>query len=133
MVETAIVIGVCLMFLLAIFEYGRFVMIKQLVENSAREGARQAVASPGSVTTAQVQTTVQNALAGQTLQNLNIQVYLADTSTGASLGDWTTASFGQGIAVKVTATFYPMLPTLGFLPNGVNLKATCIMRSEANY
>jgi Flp pilus assembly protein TadG len=129
----AIVIGACLLFLLAIFEYGRFVMIKQLAENAAREGARQAVANSGSQTTAQIQATVQNALVGQTLQNLDVDVYLTDPSTGANLGDWTTADFGQAIAVQLTATYYPILPTFGFLRNGVNIKATCVMRSEANY
>ena len=29
LVETAVVIGACLIFMLAIFEYGRFVMIRQ--------------------------------------------------------------------------------------------------------
>jgi Flp pilus assembly protein TadG len=132
LVETGIVIGVCLIFMLAIFEYGRFVMVKQLVENAAREGTRQAIVNPGSGTTAAIQATVTNYLAGQPLQGLSIQVYKADPATGANLGDWRTAKFGEGIAVQVSGGYTPMLPTFGFLPATVNLRATSLMRSEAN-
>ena len=40
LVETAIVISVCLLFLFGIVEYGRFLMIQHLINNAAREGAR---------------------------------------------------------------------------------------------
>jgi Flp pilus assembly protein TadG len=132
LVETAICIFACILFLLAIFEYGRFVMTEQLLANAAREGARQAVVSTNSATTATIQNTVTTYLGGQQLQNLNIQVYKADPSTGANLGDWTTAGFGQGIAVQATANYTPILPTFGFLPNPVSVQATALMRSEAN-
>jgi Flp pilus assembly protein TadG len=44
LVETAMVISIFLMVLFGIFEYGRFVMTRGLMENAAREGARWAVA-----------------------------------------------------------------------------------------
>jgi Flp pilus assembly protein TadG len=131
-VETAIVIGVCLLLLLAIFEYGRFIMIKQLVENAAREGARRATVSTASATTQDIQNTVTHYLVGQPVQNLNIQVYKADPTSGANLGSWTSAQFGDGIAVQVTGGYQPMLPTFGFLPSTVSIQATALMRSEAN-
>jgi Flp pilus assembly protein TadG len=132
LVETGICLGACLLFLLAIYEYGRFVMTEQLLANAAREGARQAVVSTNTMTTAQIQATVTNALGGQQLQGLNIQVCKADPSTGTNLGDWTTAAFGDGIAVQVTANYQPILPTFGFLPNPVSVGATALMRCEAN-
>jgi Flp pilus assembly protein TadG len=132
LVETAVVIGALLLMLLAIYEYGRFVMIKQLVANATREGARQAIVTTTSGTTSAVQGTVTNYLAGQPLQNLTINVYAVDPSTGNNLGSWNSATFGNAIAVQVTANYQPMLPTFGFLPNPVNLKSTAIMRSEAN-
>jgi Flp pilus assembly protein TadG len=57
-VETAVVLNVLLLMVLGIFEYGRLVMIRQLMLNAAREGARMAVVGTSSnppVTTAQIQ------------------------------------------------------------------------------
>ena len=47
-VETAIVLSVLLTGLLGIFEYGRLGMIRQLMNNAAREGARMAIVSTAS-------------------------------------------------------------------------------------
>ena len=114
LVETSIVLGACLLFLFAIFEYGRFIMMVQLVENAAREGARQAVSGTDSPTTSNIQSTVNYYLAGQNLQSVSIQVYMMNPTTGANLGSWNNAAFGNTIAVQVTANYQPMLPTLVF-------------------
>ena len=145
LVETAIVISVCLLFLFGIVEYGRFLMIQHLINNAAREGARRAVAGTNTATpttTADIQNTVTTALAGQYLQNVSITVYKADPTTGASQGVWTDTAFGDGIAVKVTGDYQPMLPTLvlqkglavfsGFQTQTITVKATALMRSEGN-
>jgi Flp pilus assembly protein TadG len=143
MVETAIVIGVALVCLLAVFEYGRFVMVRQLAQNAVREGARQAVVGTTTQTTANIQNTVITYLASQPLQNgggqalsaSDVQVYRADPTTGnpnASDSTWTDASFGDAIAVKVNAYYKPILPTFGFLPGQVPVNVTCVMLCEAN-
>jgi Flp pilus assembly protein TadG len=129
-VETAIVISAFLMFLFAVFEYGRFVMIRNLIDNAAREGAREASIRTNSLTTTDIQNTVIARLAGQPLNSLNIQVYLADPATGNNIGSWNTAEFGEAIACEVTGDYSPMLPTFGFLPTTVNLKTKAMMRSE---
>ncbi|HEV3143824.1 MAG TPA: TadE/TadG family type IV pilus assembly protein [Gemmataceae bacterium] len=131
-VETAIVIGVCLLFMFAILQYAHYVMIRQVVENAAREGARQAVVKTSSATTADIQAVVQQYLSGQNLSNLSIQVYEADPATGANIGPWTSTQWGQGIAVEVSGTYKSILPSFGFLPNTVNVHVKSIMRSEAN-
>jgi Flp pilus assembly protein TadG len=130
-VEMAIVISACLVFMFAIFEYGRFVMLKQLLENAAREGARQAATGTSTLTTSDIQGIVTQYLAGQPLTNVTTQVYKVDPASGTNLGDWTTASFGQAIAVQVDASYAPILPTFGFLQNPTGLRATAVMRSEA--
>src|SRR5262245_58551207 len=132
-VETAFVIGTCLIFMFAVFEYGRFVMIKQLMENAAREGARQATTGSATLTTGDIQSTVTQYLAGQPLSNVTTQVYQADPTNGTNLGSWNNAKFGQAIAVQVDASYAPILPTFGFLQNPTGLRATAMMRSEANY
>jgi Flp pilus assembly protein TadG len=131
-VETAVVISIALLFMFAIFEYGRYVMFRQIVENAAREGARQAVVNTSSQTTADIQATVTHYLAGQQLANLTIDVYKADINTGANLGPWTGAAFGEGIAVEVTGDYKSILPRFGFLKSTSTIRAKSIMRSEAN-
>ncbi|HZT80785.1 MAG TPA: TadE family protein [Gemmataceae bacterium] len=131
-VETALVLGACLLLFFGLFEYGRFVMVRQLLDNAAREGARQAVVSTNSLTAADIQNTVTAYMAGQQPAGFAVQVYKADPATGANLGSWDTAAFGDAIAVKASATYQPLLPTLGLLPSSVPVQATVIMRSEAN-
>jgi Flp pilus assembly protein TadG len=130
--ESAIVMGIFLTFLLAVFEYGRFIMMRNLLDNAAREGARQATITTSTGTTSQITTTVTNWLLNTNtpLTNINIQVYKIDPSTGANLGSWNSASFGQAIAVDVTADYNPMLPTFGFLQNPTHLRTRSVMRSE---
>ncbi len=157
-VEFSLVFPVLILFMFAIFEYGRFLMVRQLLDNAAREGARQAATRAGFVysagtqsyvaqtlTTANVQSTVINYLAGQPIQNTSgqplgptdIQVYRADPTTGQPMTDakgslWTNASFGESIAVAVTCQYQPMLPGFGFLTNPEPVTFICLMRSEAN-
>jgi Flp pilus assembly protein TadG len=40
-VEMALVISLVLPLMFAVFEYGRIIMLKQLMDNAAREGARR--------------------------------------------------------------------------------------------
>jgi Flp pilus assembly protein TadG len=142
-VETGIVLLIALTMLMAIFEYGRFLMVRQLAENAAREGARQAVSGTSVYATSDIQNTVLKYLAGQPLLNgsgqalaaSDIQVYRADPSTGspmASDSTWSDAAFGDAIAVKITAKYKPILPTFGFLPSSVPVNTTAVMLSEAN-
>jgi Flp pilus assembly protein TadG len=142
-IETGVVLGVCVVFALAVFEFGRFLMVRQMVDNAAREGARLAVSGTSSTSTAAVQQTVINCLVGQPLQNTSgkalqasdVQVYQANPATGQAAtpdSNWYDSPFGHAIAVQVTAVYHPMLPTFGFLPTSIPVNATVIMRSEAN-
>ena len=64
-VETAFVLLIPLTLTLAIYDYGRYFMLSQLVNNAAREGARQAVANTNTQNTAIIQNTVVQYLANQ--------------------------------------------------------------------
>jgi hypothetical protein len=76
---------------------------------------------------------VQDSLGGQSLDNVNLQVYLADPATGANIGAWNSAPYGGAIAVRIDADFVPILPaTLGIVPNPIHLSAVSMMLSEAN-
>jgi Flp pilus assembly protein TadG len=139
-VEAAVVTGSLLILMFAIFEYGRYVMIRHVVDNAAREGARLAVSantwdvnSFNYQTTQTIQDAVRAAMGGQdaAMSPPNIQVYLAD-SQGNNIGTWTNAKVDQNIGVEIGATYTSMLPTLGFLPGSIPVFAKAVMRSETN-
>jgi Flp pilus assembly protein TadG len=141
-VETAVISMVCFLFMFALFEFGRFIQMRQMMENAARTGARTAVVIQLSITTPAAATTaVDNAvnyvLAGSNLQNVNITIYQAD-STGKNIGAWTSAPFGQNILVKVDADYGMIFPTFNWLPssgaaaNSTHITTVAMMRSEAN-
>src|SRR5687767_9668147 len=92
LVETAAIITVLILVLFGIFEYGRYVMTRQLLENAAREGARWAVVHTLDATTAEVQDAV-DARLGPARQQMvgylkteNVKVYAADASGNAIAG-----------------------------------------------
>lgn len=132
LVETAIVISLVFMVIFGIYEYGRFVMARQVVQNAAREGARLAVVNTNTLTEADIQNRVSSYLVGQQLSNTTIQVYWADPTTGNNLGVWTDASFGQGIAVQVNGDYQPILPSLLFMSATIPVQVRAVMYSEAN-
>jgi Flp pilus assembly protein TadG len=149
-VETALVVSVCLLFVFGILEYGRYVMTRQILENAAREGARYAVVNTQNGTTSDVQNRVNQMLAGQGVQlsdynqATSIQVFKADPATLSPLdannsvvASWTqapftNATFGQGIAVRITGTYTPVLPSFLYMGQTMPVQATCVMHSEAN-
>jgi Flp pilus assembly protein TadG len=135
-VETSFVLSILLTGLLGIFEFGRLVMIRQLMNNAAREGARLAIvgtASQPTITTQQIVDTVNTYLAGQAVQNVVIQVYQADPFTGANIGSWDLTPYGGSIAVQISADYAPVVPTtFGIVPNPIHFTSVSMMLSEAN-
>ncbi len=130
--EMALVLNVCLLFLLGLFDFCRVLMMRQLVTNAAREGCRYAVVSTSTATTSQIQSYVTNYLCGQQIQGLTINVYQADPTTGANIGAWTNAGLSNSIGVQVSGTVSALTPTFSLLPSSLPLQATCVMASEAN-
>lgn len=133
-VEFAFIAIVFFMFLFGVVEYVRLTMMVQLLNNAAREGARTAVVSQSTMTTAQIQSVVTNALAGQSsqLQSITVQVYQINPATMANVGSWNNTTFGQAIAVQVNATYAPMLPSLLRMGSTMPLQAQAVMYSEGD-
>ncbi len=143
-VETGIVALICLTFMFAIFEYGRYVMVRQVMENAARVGGRMAAVTatsyiPAATATNNITSAVTQALASVPLAGTpNIQIYQADNS-GNNIGAWTQTPFGRNIVVQIDGDLPIMLPTFGFLPNNsatvpnaIHITVKCMMRGEAN-
>jgi Flp pilus assembly protein TadG len=131
LVEAAIALTTFFVLTFGIFEHGRVLMMRQLLENAAREGARQAMVGTGTLTTANIQTIVTNYLVHSPLNNVNIQVFATDSS-GANIGPWNNATFGNGIAVQVDADGNAVLPTMGLMPSSLHFRVKSLMRCEAN-
>ncbi len=143
-VEMAIVSLICLTFMFAIFEYGRYVMVRQVMENAARVGGRVAVVTPTSyvapaTATTQVTNAVTQALASIPLKGTPaVTIYQAD-SNGNNIGPWTQTPFGNNIVVQIDGDLPVMFPTFGFIPNNsptvpnaIHITVKCMMRGEAN-
>jgi len=101
-------------------EFGRMIMVQQVITNATREGARMAVLD-GS-TTAAVQATVQSYLQGATIQGAQVTVTPDPPSS---------AGYGEPVTVAVSINFDQVswLPSPMFL-GGRALTATSVMRRE---
>jgi Flp pilus assembly protein TadG len=141
-VETAFVALVCFTMIFAIFEYGRYVWARQVMQNAARAGARLAVVTatsyvPAATATANVNSAITQALANVPLQNVVYTEYQADAN-GNNIGQWYQTPFGNNIVVQVDADLPLVFPTFGFLPNNgaatnsIHITTTVMMRGEAN-
>src|ERR1700722_6198723 len=109
-VQPALVLNVCLMFLLGLCDFVRVIMLRQIVTNAAREGCRYAVVNTSTATTAQVQSCVTTYRCGQPINSLVISVYQADPTTGANIGTWPNAGRSDSIGVQSTGTISTMPP-----------------------
>jgi TadE-like protein len=146
-VEFAFVAIVFFTFLFGIIEFGQLVMVNNLLDSAAREGARVGVVNTnqGTALTGMIQAEVMNRLGGMVnrLQNFNqatdIQVTVVDGDTGAQVLDSSGnpvppegAAFGQYIQVHIVGRYQPMLPSLLHLSAVINISGNSHMNCEAN-
>jgi Flp pilus assembly protein TadG len=118
-VEFAFVAPVFFVLIFGMIEYGRAVMVQQVITNAAREGARVAILSGAttSSTTSAVSTYLTNAgISG---------------ATPSVTPDPSTATNGAAITVSVSVPYTSVswLPSPFFL-GSTTLTASCKMRSE---
>lgn len=139
-VEAGIVLPIVFLFILGVFEFGRYLMVMQLQANAAREAARYAIAHTQSVVlagvtygnaTSDVTNVFDQYAANQKLTSQSVTVYLSD-STGNNIGTWTSAQAGQSICVRVTGTYNFVIPSLFYLPSTLAVDIKSVMRTEGN-
>ncbi|HEY1378777.1 MAG TPA: TadE/TadG family type IV pilus assembly protein [Gemmataceae bacterium] len=139
-VETAVVLSLTFLLVLGVFEYGRFLMVFNMTEYAAREGARMASVqltanrTPAdiAVITQQISDYTKAAMgtAAKHLDNINVTVTRLDPTTGADAGGWNTAKYAEPVAVRVTGNYRPMLSNIIKTTVPLSLQATT--GSEAN-
>ncbi len=126
-VEFALVAPLFFLMIMGMIEFGRLIMVQQIITNASREGARLAVLDdprPGPEVTADVVATVENYLAGGSISGATITV-TPDPPNGAG--------YGEPVTVTVTVPFSQVswLPETFFGDRtGKNLSAQTVMRRE---
>ena len=130
-VEFALVAPLFFMFVFGIIEFGRMVMVQQIMTNAAREGARIAIV-PGTATAtvqSQVATYLVNGAVISSTSALNggtgkpTMTVSPDPPSGAASGSLVT------VTVTVPFTAVSWLPTPIYL-GATTMTATCTMRTE---
>jgi Flp pilus assembly protein TadG len=104
-------------------EFGRAIMVQQVLTNAAREGARVGVLDSPTPTAGQVSTTVTNYLRSAGITG-------ATVSTNPT--EPTSAGYGAPVTVTVQIPFSSVswLPSPLFLRGTTQLKASAVMRRE---
>ncbi len=138
-VEFALVAIPLFLTLFGIYEFGRFIMVRQVLEHAAREGARYAAVNTFSTNVAsETETFVRERLSGVDVSafgaQATVRVFAAD-NTGTPLtpdDSPQNAPFGTYIGVNITGQYQTMLPNILGMPDQIPMETQALMNSEAN-
>ena len=121
-VEFAIVAPIFFLMIFGMVEFGRMVMVQQIITNASREGARMAVLD--GATTTEVTTSITTYLSNASINNVTPTVTIAPDPPSS-------ASYGAPVTVSVSVPFNQVswLPSPMFL-GGKTLSASTVMRRE---
>ena len=119
-VEFAVVAPVFLLLVFGMIEYGRMVMVYQVITNASREGARTAVLD--GATTSSVTTAVNNYLTAGAVSGATVTVS-PNPPSGAHYGDPVT------VTVSIPFSQVSWLPSPMYL-GGTTLTSATVMRRE---
>jgi Flp pilus assembly protein TadG len=119
-VEFAVVLPVFVILVFGMIEYGRMVMVQQVITNASREGARKAVLD--GATTSSVQTAVTSYLTSAKVNGGSAAV--SPNPTSAAAGDPIT------VTVSIPFSAVSWLPSPMYL-GGKTLSASTTMRRES--
>lgn len=119
-VEFAVVAPVLFLFIFAVIEFGRIIMVEQILTNAAREGARRAILEQS--TAAGVETGV-----GEYLMNNSI----SGATVTVTPGDFKKLGFGDPVtvAISVPVDRVSWFPATRWV-DGATLSVQSVMRCE---
>ncbi len=125
-VEFAVVAPLFFLLILGMVEFGRMVMVQQVVTNGSREGARLAVLD--GMTTAEVTAAVTTYLTSASISGATVAVKVNGVAASPS-----SAGYGDPVTVTVSVPFNQVswLPSPMFL-GGTTMSASTIMRRETS-
>ena len=121
-VEFALVAPLFFLMVFGMIEFGRAIMVQQIMTNASREGARMAVLDSPTPTASLVKNAITTYLLSAGISGATVTINPTEP---------TTAGYGAPVTVKVTIPFRQVswLPTPWFL-GGKQLTATTVMRRE---
>jgi Flp pilus assembly protein TadG len=122
-VEFAVVAPVFFLLIFGMIEFGRAIMVQQILTNAAREGARFAVLDSTTPTHDLVVSKVTTYLQGSGITGGSVTITPTEP---------TSATYGQPVTVSVRVAFSNVswLPSPFFLTGSQNLTASAVMRRE---
>jgi Flp pilus assembly protein TadG len=130
-VEMAAVLSVLVLFLFSVFEYGRYVMIENVLINAAREGCRYALVNCQSATVvSDTQAVVIQKMAGLDSQLTGFTVQAFPTNNPSS--SLSTTNPDDPITVSATGTLRALFPALPFIPSSFSMTTATVMVCEGN-
>jgi Flp pilus assembly protein TadG len=136
-VEFAIVAPLFFLLVFGMIEFGRIIMVQQVITNAAREGARVGVLDPptGGTNKQTVLDTVSNYLTSAkiTPPTPSARIYIStDNGTTWVESEPSLATYGQPVKVTVSVSYENIswLPFSWFGNSGKTLQASTIMRRE---
>jgi Flp pilus assembly protein TadG len=120
-VEFALVAPIFFLMIFGMIEFGRMIMVQQVITNGSREGARIAVLDR--TTGAEVVAAVNNYLESAHVSGANVAVSPPEPSS---------AGYGEPVTVTVAIPFGQVswLPSPMFIGGDTVLTATSVMRRE---
>jgi Flp pilus assembly protein TadG len=121
-VEMAVVAPVFFLLIVGIIEFGRILMVQEVVTNASREGARRAVME--SATPQQVQDLVDGYLTNASISGASMT--LSPSTLGNDVGG------GQPVTVTVSIPYSSVtwFPSSWFGLDGATIEASTVMRAE---
>lgn len=124
-VEFAVVAPLFFLMVFGLIEFGRAIMVQQVLTNASREGARIGVLDSPTPTAGSVTTAVRNYLDKAGVRGAAASVTITPSEP-------TSAGYGQPVTVTVQIPFQQVswLPTPWFLKGNTNLRASTVMRRE---
>ena len=130
-VEMAAVLSVLVLFFFSVFEYGRYVMIENVLINAAREGCRYALVNCQSATVvSDTQNVVIQKMAGLSNQLTGFAVTVFPTNNPANA--LSTTNPDDPITCSATGTLKALFPALPFIPSSFQMTTSTIMVCEGN-
>jgi len=122
-VEFAVVAPVFFLLVFGMIEFGRMVMVQQVITNASREGARRAVLD--GATTAEVTAAVNDYLTTAGISGGDLEIAVTPNPPS-------DAGFGEPVSVAVSVPFHQVswIPTPMFLGD-TPMSASTVMRRES--
>lgn len=131
MVEMAVCFPVFMLMLLGIIEFGRALMVTQLLTAAARQGCREAVID--GATNASIEAEVKSAVVntvGCQAADVTVAVAVTSIADGSLLPDIASAGQRDLIEIDITVPFTAVSYASGRFLNTQNLRGQCAMRRE---